>query len=372
MQERNESPVKCVGKRGVTWKARYTNRDGKRVSAGTFKRCGPCRAPHTREDGQCCAQHAIWAAYSAEDDEPVEPSTIGEYAATWAKRYPRSPDTNTTNSRRIKALLDEDLHGRKLRDWPYSELRRKHGADLLAIALGQGRAAEGARGLMRTYSTMTEDAIRDELAEVNPFHGLTIRDDDERVQKPAREPRVYSFEQMHSFAAGSPRYEAMIRTMADCGWRLGELFALDRVDLEVDAHGMAWLQCRGTTNSKGVFVPGNARTKKHVRKVPVAPTTAGLIAPRIDTKVLFATPHGMRWVHTNFYRRVWGPAREACPEMADAVPQDFRHSWVTHLRAAGVDPADLASMAGHTVETADAHYVHALNRSADAVRNAIG
>ena len=39
-------------------------------------------------------------------------------------------------------------------------------------------------------------------------------------------------------------------------------------------------------------------------------------------------------------------------------PHDFRHSSVTPLRAAGIDPADLAAVAGHTVETATARYTH--------------
>ncbi len=40
---------------------------------------------------------------------------------------------------------------------------------------------------------------------------------------------------------------------------------------------------------------------------------------------------------------------------------ELRHSWVTHLRAAGVDPADLAAASGHSVETATKRYVHALH-----------
>jgi hypothetical protein len=38
----------------------------------------------------------------------------------------------------------------------------------------------------------------------------------------------------------------------------------------------------------------------------------------------------------------------------------------------GVDPADLAQMAGHTVETMMRHYTHALDRSFDRVRELIG
>lgn len=365
MQTRREAPVKYEGKRGTRWIARYTNADGKRVSAGTFERKGPCRKPSPT--GDCCAQHAIDLAYGQAEADP-RAKTIGDFAATWTTRYPRGAATNDASNRRWRAVADVELEGRALREWPYAELRRRHGLDLVeALLTQQGRAAEGARGILRTLSAMTQDAIGEELADVNPFMGLRVRDDDPRVVKLAREPHVYSFEQMHAFAAGSPRYEAMIRTLADCGFRLGELLGLARQDFTGDM-----LTSRGTTQPVGQFVAGNTPTKKHVRSVPVAPSTAALIMPRIDTMVLFPTPGGKRWNHSEFYKRVWRPARKATPEMADATPQDFRHSWVTHLRASGIDRADLAEMAGHSAETQDGIYLHALNRSADAVRRTIG
>ena len=50
----------------------------------------------------------------------------------------------------------------------------------------------------------------------------------------------------------------------------------------------------------------------------------------------------------------------------------MRHSFVTHLRAAGIDDADLAAMAGHRVETMLSKYTHALGLSFDRVRQVIG
>jgi hypothetical protein len=66
---------------------------------------------------------------------------------------------------------------------------------------------------------------------------------------------------------------------------------------------------------------------------------------------------------------VWYPARQAAG--IDATPHEFRHSAISHLRAAGIDPADLAAMSGPTVETATKHYTHALGRSFDAARKTI-
>lgn len=49
-------------------------------------------------------------------------------------------------------------------------------------------------------------------------------------------------------------------------------------------------------------------------------------------------------------------------------PHDCRHSWITHLRAAGIDDADLADAA----ETMIGTYTHALGRSHDRIRRLIG
>jgi integrase len=67
---------------------------------------------------------------------------------------------------------------------------------------------------------------------------------------------------------------------------------------------------------------------------------------------------------------VWLPAREASG--MDPTPHEFRHSYVSLLRAEGVNQEDLAAICGHSVMTATRHYAHALNRSGDAVRQLVG
>jgi hypothetical protein len=42
------------------------------------------------------------------------------------------------------------------------------------------------------------------------------------------------------------------------------------------------------------------------------------------------------------------------------------------MRAAGIDPADLAEVAGHTVEVATARYTHSLGRSDEQIRGVVG
>ncbi len=53
-------------------------------------------------------------------------------------------------------------------------------------------------------------------------------------------------------------------------------------------------------------------------------------------------------------------------------PHECRHSYVTHLRAAGINDADLAEIAGHRVETMLARYTRAVGGSFGTIRAAIG
>lgn len=112
-------------------------------------------------------------------------------------------------------------------------------------------------------------------------------------------------------------------------------------------------------------------------------------------RVLFPAPCGRIWHESNFLRDVWSPAVAAClgvfrrrgetskrftarcraeirASKRAIRPHDCRHSWISHLRAAGIDDADLADVAGHTVETMIGTYTHALGRSHDRIRGLIG
>lgn len=88
-----------------------------------------------------------------------------------------------------------------------------------------------------------------------------------------------------------------------------------------------------------------------------------------DWELLFTTPRGRLWRERNFYRDPWLPAQEASGP--DIRRHECRHSYVTHLRAAGLNDADLAEIAGHRVETMLARYIHAVGQSFSRVRKEI-
>jgi integrase len=60
--------------------------------------------------------------------------------------------------------------------------------------------------------------------------------------------------------------------------------------------------------------------------------------------------------------------------MPDARPHDFSHSFVTIMRAALGEShsADLAAIAGHSVDTMNAIYTHSMGQAFDKVRSVVG
>lgn len=348
------------GRTRTVWIARYRDRHGKVRIAKPDWNGGKGTFALRRE-----AQRAIDEAIAA--PAPERASAVGGYLERWLDTRPRSERTDRTNEGRIRAVLDVELEGLALRDWDMRRLRPRHRDELATRMLrDQGRSPGGTRNILRALSAMFADAITDEMAELNPWQGAKIRDDDRRATKRARELRVWTFEQMHAFAAAAGRYEPMVRTLSDCGLRIGELFALRRADLSGDVVtvcGTAW-EGRVTRSSA---------EKNHEREIPLSPGLLALLRampPRIDTPWLFPTERGKLWRYSNFHRQVWQPAIEAAG--VDPTPHEFRHSFVTHLRAAGVDPADLADVTGHSVQTATTRYTHPLRRSHDQIRAMVG
>lgn len=177
---------------------------------------------------------------------------------------------------------------------------------------------------------------------------------------------------MHRFAKAAGRYEALVRTFTDTGMRLGEVLPLRPEDFDGET-----LQVRRTAH-EGQILEGTKTDHGEPdagRVVPVPATLAWMLEADInlngpDCELLFTTPRGRLWRERTFYRDLWKPAQEASG--LDIRPHECRHSYVTHLRAVGVNDADLAQIAGHRVETMLARYIHATGQGFAAIRAAVG
>lgn len=407
MTAHRERPSKRINPSGRTvWVARYTGRDGKRKSNGSFPLKGPCRTE--RADGMCCAQHAIWKGYEKESDRPERlGKTVKDYAVEWFRLRPRSPRTNDTNAHRLQVVLGPflpeqirretrdrargkpprkpiELEGKPLGDWLIEDLRPAQGKALLAILLiDQGRSARGAKNILLTLSALFTDAIDEGYTFFNPWQ-IKVKASDPRVRKEPRKVRIASWDEMHRLCRAAGEYEPMLRVITDCGLRLGEALGLEGRDVKLGRCDE--LACRidaphlhvRRTAHDGVITKGTKRERlrdkyEGGRVVPLPPALTEMLRAlprRLPETPMWLNPAGNVWREDTFRDDVWNPARRASG--VDVSPHDCRHSWVSELRASGVDPADLAVIAGHSVAMADAVYTHALGRSYDIVSRIVG
>lgn len=269
---------------------------------------------------------------------PAEARPLGEYFATWLEHRPRAARTNATYEHRVGRVLDVEIEGRPLAQWPLAELRRPQALALVEHLLSvQGRTASGAAAILRALSAMAEDAVTDELVERNPFKGVRVLANEPRVRKRQRPGARVQLRDDASVCEGGRRPRSD-------GARLHRCRASPR---------------RGpTTATRGLRRP-------HTPRLPHCPRRRRRGGD--EGRPRRARP----WRESGFYRSVWGPAREASG--IDIRPHECRHSYISHhLRRAGIDDADLARIAGHRLSTMLARYSHSIGGSFEDVRRAIG
>lgn len=177
---------------------------------------------------------------------------------------------------------------------------------------------------------------------------------------------------MHRFARAAGRYEALVRTFTDSGMRLGEVLPLRVADFDGET-----LQVRRTAH-EGVVLES---TKTDPGEEGAGPGRPGPGDPSLDARSadqpertgLRAAIHDADRTYVaraELLRDVWKPAQEVSE--SDIRPHECRHSYVSHLRAASINDADLAQIAGHRVETMLSRYIHPLGSELDVVRQEIG
>jgi integrase len=187
---------------------------------------------------------------------------------------------------------------------------------------------------------------------------------------------------------GGKRYMAFFGSMYYSALRPSEAAALDVSALDLPPEGWGWLLLsRSNAEVSGTWTNGGERTArqlKHraqgeVRKVPCPPALTALIHDHVaafgvsDSGRLFRGPYGGQ-VASQAYNRAWRKARKAALTPAEVESPlahrayDLRHSAVSTWLAAGVDSAQVAAWAGHSVAVLHRVYAHVLSGRDDHAR----
>jgi integrase len=317
-------------------------------------------------------------AFNATNRAAGQPPENHAAAISWLSR----------NTVRLSALEDPSVTRQVLKDLA----RKLDGKPVAATTFARKRAV---------FSNTLELAVERNLLEANPLEKIKWRAprqdaaiDPRVVANPTQGRRLLAkvAEQPVSRAVAIKADEvddteihpllAFFAVMYYSALRPSEAVALTEPALLLPAGNSEWGQLRLTHSDAEVTLPWtdtrehSSRQLKHraigaVRPVPCPPPLGQILRQhlgRYGTAAdgrLFRGPYGGR-ISASSYTTVWKAARTAALSETEAAsplvrtPYDLRHTAVSTWLAAGVDSAQVAAWAGHSVAVLHRIYVHVL------------
>jgi integrase len=248
--------------------------------------------------------------------------------------------------------------------------------DLDKAVLGRGLSESSVANYMKPLRRIMEFAVLKGYREINPFQQVP-RNTLASCNR-TREHREWTtvevlrlIEEGHKLDArkGSrAEYGLAIEFKLRTGARLGEVLGARYGDIDFE-QGVWKINGQWTRDGERVDY---VKTKKSLRRVPLAPQVLKKIAARklhagaSDEDFVFASGKGGNPPsHTNFRRRAWDKAVEnaGLTDGPKVTPHDARHAFASEMADLGLDSADVAEVLGHTTAgITERIYTHAFNR----------
>jgi integrase len=231
---------------------------------------------------------------------------------------------------------------------------RRWRADLIAGGVSPVTSAKAYQLLKAILATAVEDGL--------------IRRNPCRLKgagsEPSPERPLLTIAQVFSLAdACGPRYYAMTLLACFCGLRWGELVALRRRDVDIDAATVriTW-QLTEVNGQAPLFAPPKTAAGRRVMIIPapVLPAVEDHLTvhalPGPDG-LLFTSPGGQLLRHSAFRNRVWIPAVTATG-LTGVHFHDLRHAGNNLAAEAGANLRELMERMGHASSRAALIYLH--------------
>lgn len=253
------------------------------------------------------------------------------FAARWTRDYPRPKEsTNIANAERVSKFA-KDFAGVLLCDIDRIQAR--------AWALQN-------RSRWKTVRAMFTDAVRDGLADTNPFLGLRLQSNT-RGRRDLVAPTEDDIARLADIASevwgdyGTRVYTNLILTAAYTGARPGELYALRWTDIDWTA---ATITIERQVNQRTLTITPTKNGRP--RTIPILPVAHRALkaVPRQRDEVFF-TPRGERF-SGRVQHYYWHPVRCAYGR-PDLDFYALRHGYGTMLALRGVMAPDIAKAMGH-------------------------
>ncbi len=270
-------------------------------------------------------------------DPKAGQTLVGEYAQTWLTRQVHLKPSTRSRYRTIVQLHIEPAFGAM----QLSQLEHGAVAAWVVDLLDDGIAGATVRHIHRVLHRILNSAIDD---------GRLARNPASRVKLPrerSRDKRFLTHRQVAELADAAGADQLIIRVLAYCGLRFGELAAL-RVR-NVDPLRRRLRIEESATEVDGRMMFGTPKSHQ-CRSVPVPRSLVEELAAACTGKtpddLVFTAPQGgVLWLR-NWRRRVFDPA-VAAAGLGELTPHELRHTAASLAVAAGANVKAVQRMLGH-------------------------
>lgn len=332
------------------WQARFHGPDGRTYTGQqTFD---------TRMDAQAWLAEQKRSVESQTWEPPRQAATgsmtLQVYADAWLQHHPRlRPRTRDLYRRTLDRQILPELGHLTLKSISPTTVRNWHAS----LNPDKPRQRSTAYGLL---NVIMNTAVREELITASPC----------RIQGGGSHSRRHNVvpatvEQIEVMAQAMPdRYRAMLHLAAWCQLRSGEVRALRRKDIDLDAAQVSVR--RAVVWNDGRFIEDKPKTKAGIRDISIPPHIVPIVAQHLSDHV-GASPESLLFpaarnsdIHLGVgsLNRIWYPARAAAGR-PDMRWYDLRHTGATAAAVAGATIAELMARMGHTTASAAMVYQHA-------------